>query len=113
MSIFAIYREAKLIAAKKKAEQIDRSERAGIAKAFNDRYTYRREWVAGMDYVPGEGVFGLRVRGGYAWMCPECNKIHHPVKMTVFTGLQYPACCATFAGHRLHESIKYNDKGNR
>lgn len=89
-----------------KAARIDAAERKAIAKAFNDRYTYRKEWIAGKDQLPGTAMYGWNPRGGYAWMCPECNKIHHPVESSMFSGLQYPKCCSAWLGHRLDLGIR-------
>lgn len=76
-----------------------------IAQVFNDRYTYVKQWVEGMPFLPGS-YYGGPHRSGYAWMCPDCNQMHHPISDSVFSGLQYPACCTTWAGHRLDLGIK-------
>ena len=89
-TIIAVLREAYKITTEKRLAKIDSDERAAIAKAFNDRYTYR---------------YGYN-KLGCAWMCPECNEIHPSLSHCAFTGLQYPPCCATPAGHRLHENIR-------
>lgn len=35
------------------------------------------------------------------WMCPLCNSVHSFTgEITVFTGLQFPACCGFQEGHR-------------
>lgn len=109
----AIQAEAKAIVAKKLADQQDTGERAAIAKTFNDRYTYRYEYVKGMPSLPGTGMFGTTPNGGYAWMCPVCNKIHMATECSVFDGIHYPRCCNTGAGNRCSAKIKYNDEGNR
>ena len=93
-------REAYALAKKKRAERCDRKERTAIAKKFNDRYTYRHE------YRKNCGQFENFARRGYAWMCPECNAIHAPTDCTGLTGLQYPRCCGTDEGHRLHQDIR-------
>lgn len=90
---------------KKKFERIDLEERKTIADSFNNRYTYRLEYVKGMPELSGTHMH-FPPRGGFAWMCPSCNKIHRPYENSVFSGLQYPACCKYFAGHRLFEKIK-------
>lgn len=83
------------------AEEAERKEKAAIAKAFNDRYTYRHE------FFPDAGRFeGTFVKRGFAWMCPECNQIHQAIDCTGLTGLQYPKCCSHYEGHRLYASIK-------
>lgn len=89
----------------RREEARDRQERAAIAKAFNDRYTYRKRLIEGMPTLPGT-FYGMPHQGGYAWMCPECNRVHHPLSDSVWSGLQYPACCSRGAGHRLYEGIR-------
>ncbi|HYE39915.1 MAG TPA: hypothetical protein VEB23_08285 [Ramlibacter sp.] len=89
----------------RKAMRADAAERAAIARAFNDRYTYRKLLVEGMPTLPGS-FYGMPHQAGYAWMCPDCNRIHHPIADSVFSGLQYPACCAHPVGHRLHQGIR-------
>jgi hypothetical protein len=85
--------------------QREAAEKAAIAKAFNDRYTYRKRLIEGMPALPGS-FYGMPHQGGYAWMCPDCNRIHHPIADSVFSGLQYPACCSRREGDRLHEGIR-------
>jgi len=80
-------------------------EKKKIAKAFNDRYTYRFVWKENMPFLGGS-YYGIPHRSGYAWMCPTCNHIYHPVSDSVFSGLQYPACCEYPAGDRLYLDIK-------
>lgn len=87
------------------AHRADASERAAIAKSFNDRYTYRKRLIQGMPTLPGS-FYGMPHQAGYAWMCPDCNRIHHPIADSVFSGLQYPACCTRSEGHRLYEGIR-------
>lgn len=84
----------------------DAHERRNIARAFNDRYTYRHKYVEDapeLFYKEG-GIYSAS--SGYAWMCPECNKIHHPYAYDPLVGILYPACCKTHKGHRLHDGIK-------
>lgn len=100
-----ILKEAARIVRARRAAERDRQERAAIAKAFNDRYAYRHEYVEGIARLPGSAM-GINPRGGYAWMCPECNRIHHPTESSVFDGLHYPRCCNTRAGNRLHFGIR-------
>lgn len=100
-----VLKEAISIARRKRAEKADRVERCKIAKAFNDRYTYRKQWVPDMPRLGGTH-YGAAPKAGYAWMCPDCNAIHHPTKNSVFSGLQYPACCRTGDGNRLNHGIK-------
>lgn len=66
---------------------------AEAARAFNDLHTYPRG-----------------IRGG-RWMCPECNRVHESGECSVWTGLQYPACCSRREGHRLDEGIKVGGLG--
>jgi hypothetical protein len=82
---------------KRRAERKDAANRSAIARAFNDRYCYRNT------YKP---IAAKSLHFGRAWMCPECNAIHEPYENSVWTGLQYPACCTTFAGDRLNHGIK-------
>ena len=85
----------------------DQNERAAIAKAFNDRYCFLIEYAKGLPRLPGTAYgTGIAPHGGFAWMCPECNQVHHPHRCSVFSGLQYPACCSTPEGHRLNEGIR-------
>lgn len=69
-------------------------EKRKIAQAFNDLYTYREL------FDPSKRLLG------YRWMCPECNKIHEPQECSVFSGLQYPACCGTGYGNRLTHGVR-------
>ncbi len=89
-----------------RAKEADAAERAAIAKAFNDRYCYREQFVANAERLPGTAIHGLLPRGGYRWMCPECNALQAPLECSVWSGLQYPECCSTFRGHRLSFGIR-------
>jgi len=109
MNIWAVIKEARKIVAAESVKKAEQAERKAVARAFNDRYTFRREWVKDMPNLPGTGLFGLKYRSGYAWMCPDCNKIHHPYEINGITGLQYPACCGMFAGYRCGADIKERD----
>ena len=60
-----------LLAKRKKA--IDRKERMHIAKVFNDRYAYRIVYDESKPKLTGS-YYGVQHSGGYAWMCPTCNK---------------------------------------
>ena len=95
-TIISILREARKITEANRLAKIDSDERAAIAKAFNDRYTYR------FQYYPKP----IKYTGKHAWMCPECSCIHISCGFDAFTGMQFPPCCATLAGHRLHENIR-------
>jgi len=89
----------------KKQEQARVQEKADLAQAFNDLYTYRQQYIKGMPVLPGT-YYGVPHRAGYAWMCPECNLVHHPYEDSMWTGLQYPACCSAPAGSRLNRGIR-------
>jgi hypothetical protein len=55
-----------------------------IALAFNRRHTNH-----GPSYQKG------------LWMCPACNTVHESIEWSFLTGLQFPACCDFYAGHRM------------
>lgn len=99
--MLATIKEAWKIVQKRKKKDAELREMARIARVFNNRYTYRREYTKDLPRLPGDAFGGLNPRGGYAWMCPECNAIHYPKESSVFSGLQYPKCCSQFEGHRL------------
>lgn len=80
-------------------EQKLKDLKANIAKNFNDHYTYVYEWK---DLGKFENNL---ISKGHAWMCPECNTIHHPISFDSFSGLHYPKCCSTYEGHRLDFNI--------
>lgn len=84
----------------------DEREKRLIAKQFNDRYTYRHPFLPGAGYLTGTYYGFVPYSAGHAWMCPECNCIYAPTEGSFWTGLQYPACCKTPAGHRIHEGIR-------
>jgi hypothetical protein len=93
------------------------AERAGIAKQFNDLYTCRAQYVPDAPPLPIE-FFSVRkpfapglpfVPSGNLWMCPNCNKVHAPFAFNPISGLLFPQCCATAAGHRINERIKSVD----
>ena len=90
-TIITVLREAAKITREKQLARADSNERAAIAKAFNDRYTYR---------------FKDKAAAKHAWMCPECNRVHISDEWDGLVGMQFPACCKTAAGHRLHENIR-------
>jgi len=103
--IIEAFKEALATARKRKAARAEADEKAYIAKVFNDRYTYRKQYVEGLKYLPGS-AYGLQPRAGYAWMCSSCNKVHHPVESSVFDGLHYPKCCDHPEGNRLYDKIR-------
>ena len=94
--MIALLREALAIRKQKREKEADTKERSAIAKAFNDRFTFR------FDYFKGEGLWG-----GMAWMCPECNAIHKTLGHSFLSGMQYPACCRHAEGHRCCDNIRY------
>jgi hypothetical protein len=89
-----------------RAEQRDIAERRAIAKAWNDRYCYRVLFDEKAERLTGTAMCGLLPRGGNRWMCPDCNRIHAPTECSVWSGLQYPACCTTGAGNRLSHGVR-------
>jgi hypothetical protein len=76
-----------------------------VAKHFNDLYCYGMEYVKSTTRLTGSGMGGHLPTSGNRWMCPDCNLIHAPVECSVWSGLQYPACCSTGGGHRLSHGI--------
>ena len=102
-----LIKKAWALAREEREAEAESREKAKIAQAFNNRYTFRKVWDESKPMMPDEGMFGCHASGGYAWMCPECNKIHYPTGLSGISGLQYPRCCSTGAGHRLDEGIKY------
>lgn len=96
-TIFAILREARSIAKEKRLAKTDSDERAAIARAFNDRYTYR---------------FKDKAADKHAWMCPECNRTHITDGWDIFTGVQFPPVARLLrataftktSGHNSHDS---------
>jgi ssDNA-binding Zn-finger/Zn-ribbon topoisomerase 1 len=103
LNLWNIYKEAKVIADKKRKEAADIKERKHIAKVFNKRYTHMKEYIPDLPRLPGDGLYGITAKGGYAWMCPDCNKIHLAIGQNVFTGIDYPKCCKYPEGHRLYD----------
>lgn len=96
-----VFKAAKEKAAEDHALSIEMQEKANIARVFNDRYTYRREYKSTGEFFPQTFC-----RTGYAWMCPDCNTIHRPTEHNGLTGLHYPGCCKSHAGHKLYADIK-------
>lgn len=72
-----------------------------LAKDFNRLYTYRGHYFQPTGRLPGTAMFGDPPEDVAAWMCPGCNAVHRPVSCSVFSGLQFPACCNFQEGHRL------------
>lgn len=93
----------KLLAEEQRILERDLQEKAAIAMAFNNRYTTGARYDKSCDDpVPGgkNADGGLDVKQGYRWMCPDCNTIHAPLEFSIWTGLQYPACCRYRRGDR-------------
>lgn len=90
-TIIEVLREACKITEKKKRDKIDSNELTAIAKAFNDRYTYRFIYTGAQKH---------------AWMCSKCNRVHISCGFSAFTGVEFPACCQTPFGDRLHQGIR-------
>lgn len=100
-------REARKIAKQKHIEAVAATEKANIAKVFNDLYTYREPWNKSIaQLTEGSAMYGVMPKGGYAWMCPTCNSIHHPYECSVFDGLHYPSCCEHAKGNRVSRNIR-------
>jgi hypothetical protein len=106
MFIFKILKQAIILSREQHKQDVEKREKTRIAKLFNDRYTYRKEWILGLERLTGISLGGIPPRGGFAWMCPDCNKIHHPIKYSALTGLHYPSCCSYPEGHRLDYHIR-------
>lgn len=83
------------------------ANKAATARKFNNRFCYAERYVEEDKFIPGVGVGGSRLRGGYRWMCPGCNALHAPMRHTAFVGLIYPACCAHREGSR-YETLGKN-----
>lgn len=103
-----ILREAYKIAKEKRKLAVEKAERKNIAKTFNDLYTYRIPWQNKNNerMTKGTALWDLYPLAGHAWMCPDCNKIHLAEECSSMSGLQYPRCCNTGAGHRLYHDIR-------
>lgn len=56
-----------------------------VAAAFNKAHSYTAE----PDDV-------MRAH----WMCPTCNRVHKTTDNSIWTGLQFPACCEFPEGYR-------------
>jgi len=104
--MISYFKAVRTVISNLRKERADVAEKARIAKAFNDRYAYRHQFVNGKERLEGTAMYGVTPPGGFAWMCPECNKIHHPTACSVFSGLQYPACCGHPHGDRLYSNIR-------
>ena len=85
-------------------------QKAKIAEVFNQRYTYRTRLIENSPLLPsselgnGSAPSAYSPKGGYAWMCPDCNKVHMAVSWNGLTGIEYPPCCRT-----LDKSPRYID----
>jgi hypothetical protein len=102
INVFAVFKEAYKIATKDRLVKKEKDEKFKVAKAFNDRYSFYREYFD--DKIqPAEDVKNLHYQNyqNYAWMCPDCNKIHRAVGTSVFFGLIFPACCSFNYGRAI------------
>lgn len=97
--ILDVVRQARILVKDRQSQEHESKIKAHIAQVFNNRYTYQHR------YYTNSVNDKLGTYGDYAWMCPNCNKIHNPVEVSAFSGLQYPACCTYPLGHRLDEKI--------
>lgn len=94
-----------LIVEEQKILRRDAEEKRKIAAAFNDRYcmaTVYEKDEPKRDSDKYDG-FGILVKRGYRWMCPECNMIHAPLRYCGLGGLIYPRCCSSHEGRRADE----------
>lgn len=87
----------------------DLAERQAIAQAFNARYVAAERHDCSDDSpVKGDpGDCGIAIPQGNRWMCPTCNAVHAPLSNSVFSGLQYPACCVYATGPRTSGLGRY------
>ena len=103
--IWKFIKEAWHLACVKNAERRDRSECKHVAKVFNARYAYNHQYVNTDGWLPHTGAGSetstSSCMDGFRWMCPSCNKIHKGLSWSVFSGIQYPACCDHADGHRI------------
>lgn len=106
--ILDILREAIKITKEKRRIAKEAAERANVARVFNDLFTYRIRWDTSTDerIEKGTAMWDIFPKKGFAWMCPECNKVHLADECSVMSGLQFPGCCSTGAGHRLYHDIR-------
>lgn len=93
-SIIGTLREAsKLYAEKEAAKRLAQAKR-DAAWAFNKVWTYHAPLLIDAK-----------------WMCPKCNSVHKATgEVTIWTGLQFPACCIYPSGHRLAKHHATNPK---
>jgi len=109
MKIVEFIIAALMLASARRRERKDTAERGAIAKAFNDRWTYRHRY--GDAYHTNEKPNSMAAAsvadpGEHAWMCPKCNRVHLSIGCSFLTGLWYPACCDHPEGHRLFDKIR-------
>jgi hypothetical protein len=89
---------ARLLRLESTLQKADLKERQRIAHVFNTRYVlgdkfFKHETGVFEGPEDGFGAYGIRAAKGNAWMCPTCNAIHAPIRMSTFIGLIYPSCC--------------------
>lgn len=108
MIVLEVLAEAWKITKEKRRVARDKAERAKIAHQFNNLFTYRERWDTSTEdrIEKGTALWGIYPKKGYAWMCPECNKVHLADECSSMSGLQYPRCCSTPAGHRLYHNYR-------
>lgn len=73
------------LAKARNAERVRKKRFFAVAAVFNKEHSYTAE----PDDVMRQH-----------WMCPTCNRIHKTTDSSMWTGLQFPACCEFRAGHR-------------
>ena len=105
MYVIDVIREA---AAKVRADIIAsklKRDKFQAALAFNRLYTYNLPYFTEpVERLPGTAMFGILPKAVAAWMCPDCNNVHKPVSCSVWSGIQFPACCGHAEGHRQLKS---------
>lgn len=106
---FKTWRRSRQIAGIRAEEQriVDRDlrERAAIAAAFNQRYVGGARYDVSSDAaVPGDlGNFGMVMKVGHRWMCPNCNAVHPALRFSMWVGTIFPACCKHPEGSRNND----------
>jgi hypothetical protein len=103
-SLLWAIREVMRLSRERKAQMDEVRDKGVIAKLFNDRYTYSIKYPA--TNTPDKWFPDTVQSRRYAWMCPECNKVHAPSEYCGLTGLHCPACCGIPSGHRLYHGLK-------
>ncbi len=107
-----IFRDAWQAASEARRVARGAAERRALAKAFNNLYCYQVQYEPNADRLGGTALSGLLPPGGNRWMCPDCNRLHAPTECSVFSGLQYPACCTTGEGNRLTHGVRISSSSS-